>query len=549
MFNPIIYDTTLREGMQTPGGIGGSLEERVYAANLISRFADYIEVGMPANPVDFGIISAVRDSFEQNGRKTGIAVLCRLRNEEIDSAAEAFRNYQKTLAHIFIGTSEEHRKWRFNGARKKEDYESGIQQTVAHAASKGFSHVMFSPEDSYRTFHESPEDFFDFVNAAIRGYGKRSGNLILNFPDTIGMSTISEFDQMLDEIISKYGESIEISLHGHNDRGTSMQQAVEASINGKARWLQTTFGCLGERNGIAQTEAVIAALAEHGLKKYSKADQKLLVPYTTAILGALGRTIPDEALVSGSRTNVSTAGIHTAIASKSIATYHINGEKYGAKPVMEFGPTSGAEQVLSPLRSIGFMYRKHDKKLGAFVSSLKEQCNAEKRSLTETDVLYYAIKAFGSNDEPLKNIGYAITTKKGKKAAVELTASYDGQAVSAQKEANGPVEAMVGALEEILGRQPGSFHLVQFRPSVVPKIPAKYLAWEKGRYPEVPSGLGIGSDFRQHVGIMNGSGRVYYGFASGEDTFQAIADACTDAVVKMAAIERWEKTSHKSPLK
>ncbi|MFH1181723.1 MAG: hypothetical protein V1702_02080 [Candidatus Woesearchaeota archaeon] len=536
---PIIYDTTLREGMQTPGGIGGSLEERVYAANLISRFADYVEVGMPANTVDFDIISEIRKSFEENRRQAGIAVLCRLKNEEIDSAVDALAGYHNTLAHIFIGTSEEHRRVRFKGRWELSDYESGIEQVVAYSASKGFSRVMFSPEDSFRTFKESPQDFFRFVDAAVRGYGAGEEKLILNFPDTVGLSTISEFDSMLDSIISRYGSSIEISLHGHNDRGSSIQQALDAFTKGKARWLQTTFGNLGERNGIAQTEAVIVALAERGFCRHSADDFKQLVPYTAAILGALGRTVPDEAIVSGSRTNVSTAGIHTDIASKDIATYHINGDKYGATPAMEFGPTSGAEQLLSLLEGIGFSFEKSDEALKEFVDERKEQCNREKRSLSETDILYHAVKTFGDIEDPMKDVSYSIKTEKSKKTAVDLSCSYTGNKATSSSEANGAVEAIVGALDKIVSRESGHLHLVQFNPSVAPKIPAKYLQWEQGKYPDVPSGLDIGSDFRLQTGIMNGSGRIYNGFASGEDTFQTIADSCIDAVVKMAAIERW----------
>ncbi|MBN2454505.1 hypothetical protein JXB11_03080 [Candidatus Woesearchaeota archaeon] len=532
--NPIIYDATLREGMQTPGGIGGSLEERVYAANLISRFADYVEVGMPANTVDSEVIKAVRGSFEKQGKDTGIAVLCLLKESDIDSAVEALDGYQNSLAHIFIGTSEKHRKIR-KKEWEKSDYEKNIEKVVGYAASKGFTQIMFSPEDSFRTFAESPDDFFRFVDAAVEGYGEREGKLILNFPDTIGMSTISEFDAMLDAIIERYGRSIEISLHGHNDRGTSVQQAVEACIKGKAGWLQTTFGNLGERNGIAQTEAVIAALAERGIGRYSDEDLKQLVPYTVAILGALGRTVPDEALVSGSRTNISTAGIHTHLTSKDIEAYHISGSKYGAEPVMEFGPTSGAEQVLPLLDSIGLRFDKHDKVLTSFVGAMKEQCNREKRSLTETDILYNAVMEFGNIEKPLKWISYTITTGNGRRTSVKLSCTYNGENFGIRKEADGAVEALVGALEEALGKE---LKLVDFKPSVVPKIPQKYLHWT-GQYPEVPSGLDIGSDFRLQTGIMNG-GRVYSGFASGEDTFQTIADSCIDAVLKMAAIERWE---------
>ncbi|MBW2965847.1 hypothetical protein KY342_01945, partial [Candidatus Woesearchaeota archaeon] len=120
-FEPVIYDTTLREGLQTPGGIGGNLAERIYAANLIARFADWVELGMPANNVDYKIIEAVKGSFIENEREAGIAVLCRNKEFDIDRAEEVLQGYHTTLAHLFIGTSQEHRNHRFKGGWTKED--------------------------------------------------------------------------------------------------------------------------------------------------------------------------------------------------------------------------------------------------------------------------------------------------------------------------------------------------------------------------------------------------------------------------------------------
>ena len=140
-----IYDTNLREGMQTTGGIGGSLDERIYAANLISRFSDWVELGMPANDVEYKIIDAIKYSFIGSDREAGIAVLCRNKEHDIDRAEKVLEGYHKTLAHLFIGTSEEHRNSRFGGKWSKEDYVGNIEQMVEYAASKNFTRVMFSP--------------------------------------------------------------------------------------------------------------------------------------------------------------------------------------------------------------------------------------------------------------------------------------------------------------------------------------------------------------------------------------------------------------------
>jgi len=548
----IIFDTTLREGMQTPGGIGGTLEERVYAANLISRFADFVELGMPANAVDYGIISAIKESFIENRRESGIAVLCRIRKDDIDKGEKVLERYHKTCAHLFVGTSEEHRDNRFRGEWTPEDYERNIENMLAYAAEKDFDYIMFSPEDSYRTFQESHKLFFMFVDAAIRGYergnkGKRKTKLILNFPDTVGLSTLTEFDGMLDKIIERYGKSIEICLHGHDDNGTSTPQAQEEYIKGKARWLQTTFGKLGERNGIAQTEAVIAGLINRGyLKRKSYFESKdLVVPYAKAILAALGRIIPEEALVSGYRTNVSTAGIHTDIASKDNATYHINGTKFGATPVLEFGPTSGSEQIRPLLHELGFEFEKHDPTLDRFANELKQQCNDEKRSLTETDVMYQAVKIFGNVEDPMQNIGYRIVIETGFKPTVEMDGEYNGHKFHlTTDETEGSIEGIISGLDEVINSEgERTLSLVKFEPTVVPKIPAEYLTWTPGEFPRVPEGLDMHSDLRVITGIRNKSAtnghEVYYGYACEEDSAGTMFDSVIDAIVKMTTIEKY----------
>lgn len=561
-WEPVIYDTTLREGMQTPGGIGGSLDERIYAANLIARYADYAELGMPANEVDFKTLSAIKDSFIENSREAGIAVLCRIKEHDIDRAEEVLKGYDNTVAHLFIGTSEEHRRTRFKGKWATKDYEDNIERMVAYAASKDFKRIMFSPEDSFRTFQENPKQFFRFVDAAIRGYEKeRSGRrerFILNFPDTVGKSIVSEFERMLDAIIERYRDKIEISLHGHDDSGTATPQAVEGFAARKARWLQTTFAKLGERNGIAQTEAVINQIEQRGFlknKRYGQEESlKELGPSTIAILAALGRTVPYEALVTGYRTNVSTAGIHTDIAATNALAYHINGDRYGIKPILEFGPTSGREQLLPLLGKIGFEFDKKDTKLEEFSNILKTMSNDEKRSLTETDAMYRAVRFFGGVEDCLTDMHYKIETESGKPAMIKMRYKFNGKEGEVEYSDNGAVEAVIGALNLVINPSGDKIlHLARFEPRVVPRIPVEYLHWEKGQYPHTAIDLDVHSDLRVQTAIRNTSAtngqETYFGIASEECSFKTIADSLIDAVKKMATIERWYVVRESIPQK
>jgi 2-isopropylmalate synthase len=549
----IIFDTTIREGMQTPGGIGASLDEKIYAANLISRYADWIELGMPANPADRKDIAAIVDSLKKNQRDVGVAVLCRNNHYDIDQAVATIGHYQRSMAHLFIGTSDEHRSNRFDGKWKVEDYEKNIEDSVRYAASKSFERVMFSPEDAYRTFNENPEFFFRFVDAAINGYEEgsksvgRKSKLILNFPDTVGASTIDEFKGMISKIKERYSDKIEISVHGHNDSSASNQQAIMCYFDGTVDVIQTTFGMLGERNGIAQTEAVIAMLNERGAldkKKYNDKMLKELVPATYAILGALGKTVPDVAQVSGRRTNVSVAGIHTEIAKNDNNTYHCYGTRYGALPELEFSVTSGAGQIIPVLQKIGIVKDKKDPAIADFVNKMKEVCNAEKRMLCETDVMYAAIHYFGNMEDPMIIEDYSVVIHRNKPVEVNVIGTYKGRKFSIEREQAGTLEAFIAGFNQVINSGNGkSLKLVNFIPEVRPRIPQEYLTWEAGSYPKVPRGLNLESDMQVSTAIKNScptnGDRIYYGFAKAEDSVKPIIESAIDAIVKMCAIEKW----------
>ena len=210
--DPIIFDTTLREGFQTPGGIGGSLEERVYVAALIQNYAHWVELGMPANNVEYNFISAIRDRFLQEKYPVGIAVLARCQDLDVERSAEVMSNYTNNLIHLFIGTSEQHRNVRFGG-KDEEFYVELISKFVEKASANPiFSRVMFSPEDSYRAWDQNPEAFMRFISAAKNGYERgnkrvgRKDSVIFNLPDTTGASTVERFCQLVERVNTEFGD-------------------------------------------------------------------------------------------------------------------------------------------------------------------------------------------------------------------------------------------------------------------------------------------------------------------------------------------------------
>jgi 2-isopropylmalate synthase len=545
---PVIFDSTLREGFQTPGGIGASLEERVYAASLIQKYADWVEIGMPANNVDYEIIDAIIDRFNADKRSAGIAVLARCADLDIERSAEVLASYSNSLIHLFVGTSDEHRKIRFGG--KDEDfYADLIRNSVQKAAARPeFSRVMFSPEDSYRTFMHNKENLARFVQAAKDGY--ESGNkkvgrvnpIIFNLPDTVGYSTIEEFNSLIGYVQEKFKDDVEWSIHCHNDNGMSQAHAIDMYQRYGVNWLQTTFAQLGERNGISSTDLMVKMLSERGYlnnpRIVSKENIKELDPTTKAILWALGRQVPDEHL---DRTMVSTGGIHTDLVRKDTNTYHIRGSEYGSQVIIELGPTSGSNQVKSLLEKFGVPY--DQKRIEQFTDKIKAESNERKSPLDITTILYDAQTYFnGKNpDEGIKVIDYLVSTTKEGLTKLIMVGTIGEKHFNEVYESNGPVEAAMGLLNNVINKIKGAngeIHLESYKPRVIPVLDKKYLIWPAGSNPDMPENVGKDAHLGISLTFRNGSG-VYQGWARHENSTIAEVNAVIDGMSKMYALQKW----------
>ena len=549
--HPIMYDATLREGFQTPGGIGGSLEERMYAAALIQNYADWVELGMPANNVDFKIIKAIKDRFKKEDYQAGIAVLARCHPLDIERAAEVMEDYHTSLIHLFIGTSPEHRSVRFGGKLSDEEYEAMIENSAANASSrKVFSRVMFSPEDAYRTFKEDRIGFTKFLLAAIKGYENGNANvgrkapLVINLPDTVGYSTIEEFNQMIEYVQRVFGGKIEISVHHHDDSKMATAATINSFEKYRVPWLQTTFGQLGERNGIAPTDLVLKILNERGYIQNERIinpeNLQELDKVTRAVLWVLGRQVPEEHL---KRPNTTTAGIHSDLVIKAAQTYHIFGDGYGSKVYVELGPTSGSRQVMDVLDSFGVKYDKSS--IGLFTDKLKETANNRKSPLSITHILYEAHLYFnGNNDDGLIVRDYREQTTDDGKTILTIKGTIDKKPFNKIQIANGPVEAAMEALNDVINEHKiinEEISLEDYGLRVIPVLSDEYLRWEIKSKPKIPEQVGKNAHLAIALVFKNGSGQTYEGWARHENSTKAEIDAVIDGITKMYALQKWNE--------
>ena len=545
--DPIIFDTTLREGFQTPGGIGGSLEERVYAAAIIQRFAHWVELGIPANPVDYPIISAIRDTFKEKGYPAGIAVLARCNPADIEKSAEVMGTYEPNMIHLFVGTSEQHRKNRFKQQKSVNEYQQLIKDSVQMAASSPvFSRVMFSPEDAYRTFMQDPELLIEFINAAKEGYDAgnntvgRQQPIIFNLPDTVGYSTIMEFGGMIQKVQEVLGDSIELSVHGHNDSKMALAQAIDVYQRFGVPWIQTTRGQLGERNGIASTEDVIKVLVERGVLRDSRITEaenlKDLDASTRAVLWALGRDVPEEHL---DRVCISTAGIHTDLTTKDTSTYHIHGDRFGSVPIIELGPTSGRAQVIDLLEKHEIEYT--EDRLVVFTDQLKKVANERKSPLSTTHVLYEAMREFCGCKPRLSVDRYTVTTTEEGSTRLIMRGQIDGRRFNVVNDSYGPVEASMDLLNKLINRERGTNEIIQlysYKTRIIPVLGKEFLIWD-GQLPKMPQSIGNDAHLAISLTFLNGSG-TYHGWARHRNSTNAEVEAVIDGMTKMYTLQQEE---------
>ena len=246
----LIFDTTLRDGEQSPGATL-NVDEKLKIARQLARLGvDIIEAGFPfASPGDF---TAVQQIAEQVGTPDGptICGLARATGQDIEAAGRAIAPAAKGRIHTFIATSDIHMQYKL---RKSREEVLGITQEMVAFAKTFTDDVEFSPEDAGRS---DPEFLYQVLTAAIA-----AGTTTVNIPDTVGYLTPTEFGNLIRGIsqnVPNIDQAI-ISVHGHNDLGLAVANFLEAVKNG-ARQLECTINGIGERAGNAALEELVMAL-------------------------------------------------------------------------------------------------------------------------------------------------------------------------------------------------------------------------------------------------------------------------------------------------
>ena len=350
-----IFDTTLRDGEQSPGATMTSAEKLEVARNLARMGVDIIEAGFPAaSPDDLEAVRRIAlevgrpASGESDARVPIIAGLARANKPDIDKAWEAIQGAAKPRIHTFLATSAIHMKHKLK--MDPEEVIQRVSEMVAYAKSK-CADVEFSPEDAGRS---EPEFLYIVLGEAIK-----SGATTLNIPDTVGYTTPEEYYALIDGIIKNtpgMHDGITVSVHCHDDLGMATANTL-AGIRAGARQAEVTVNGIGERAGNTSMEEVVMSLKtrkpvynlETGIEttQFSRVS-KLVSNYTGIVVQ------PNKAIV-GANAFAHEAGIHQDGMLKHQTTYEImRPEDVGVNQTkLVLGKHSGRHALKNRLAEMG----------------------------------------------------------------------------------------------------------------------------------------------------------------------------------------------------
>lgn len=438
----IIFDTTLRDGEQSPGASMNLGEKLEIARQLQGLGVDVIEAGFPiASPGDFEAVQAIAREIQG----PTICGLARCAEADIRRAGDAVRDAAKPRIHTFISTSDIHIEHQLRSTR--DAVLSKARECVALAKSL-VDDVEFSPMDASR----SDIGFMYRVLEAVI----EEGATTLNIPDTVGYATPVEYRDLIAGIIKNVrgADKVILSSHTHDDLGLAVANAL-AAVEGGARQVECTINGIGERAGNASLEEIVMAVkTRHDYYKVTTGiNTRLLVPASRKLSHITGLAVPRNKAVVGQNAFAHESGIHQDGMLKHRNTYEImNPEDVGLpKTEIVLGKHSGRHALRKRVEELG--YHIDDNQFAQLFDQFKALAD-RKKSVYDADVeaLAEAILHRGSV-APLWTLE-AFTTNAGTgtipMAAVCLWRK-DGQIIKDAAMGDGPIDAIFTTIERITG--------------------------------------------------------------------------------------------------
>ncbi|GIW98197.1 MAG: 2-isopropylmalate synthase [Pirellulaceae bacterium] len=437
----IIFDTTLRDGEQSPGA-SMNLNEKLEVAQALAELGvDVIEAGFPiASPGDFAAVREIANTV----RGPTICGLARCNTADIERAWEALKGATRPRIHVFLATSAIHREFKLR--MTQEEIVARAVQGVQLAA-KYCDDIEFSPEDAARTEH----DFLcRVVEAAID-----AGATTINIPDTVGYAVPSEMYDRFRMLLNRVPniDRCVLSVHCHDDLGLAVANSL-AAVEAGCGQIECTINGIGERAGNCALEEVVMALrtrSDH-YQCETAINTKRLVPTSRLVSKVTGLEVQRNKAIVGRNAFAHESGIHQDGMLKEPSTYEImRPEDVGfAKTDLVLGKHSGRAALSDRIRALGFSLTAEQLQ---HVFEQFKQLADKKKSIYDGDIVALVQQEIsGQADEAWRLVRFDVTSGTGHPPRVSLTLSHRGNEVSEEvAQGDGPIDAAFWAVEKITG--------------------------------------------------------------------------------------------------
>ncbi len=447
----IIFDTTLRDGEQSPG-FSMNLHEKIRMAEALTELGvDVLEAGFPiASPGDFESVKAIADSVGQRDDSPVICGLARSGREDITRAGDAVRSAKRKRIHSFIATSPLHMKVKLR--MEPEEVLQAVSDSVELARSFT-DDVEWSAEDGTRT---DPDFLCRCVEAAIR-----AGATTINIPDTVGYALPEDMERIFTMVRTRVpgADTIILSTHNHNDLGLAVANTL-AALKAGARQIESTINGIGERAGNASLEeAIMAIRTRQDAVPYTNNVKTTNILRVSKMLSTItGFDVQPNKAIVGRNAFAHEAGIHQDGVLKDASTYEVmTPESVGwTKNSLVLGKHSGRAAFRDRLDQLG--YKVGANQLNDAFRRFKDLAD-RKKVVFDEDLVALVDDEVMRDHEHVRFVSLDLHAGSKGPARAQLELDVDGEVKSAEATGNGPVDATFNAIQAIF---PHTANLVLF---------------------------------------------------------------------------------------
>ena len=441
--NLVIFDTTLRDGEQSPGA-SMTKDEKVRIAKALEKLGvDVIEAGFAVSSQgDFDAVQAIANTVKESR----ICSLSRAVKGDIEAAAQALKGAEAGRIHTFIATSPIHMKYKL----QMEPDQVMDQAIAAVKLARGFiDDVEFSLEDASRTEF----DFMCQITEAVINAGAST----INLPDTVGYTDPGEYGAMIERLLNTVpnADKAIFSVHCHNDLGLAVANSL-AAVKAGARQVECTINGLGERAGNASLEEIVMAIRTRKdiFPVQTDIDTTQIVPTSRLVSSVTGFPVQPNKAIVGANAFAHESGIHQDGILKFRETYEImKAEDVGwSTNKLSLGKLSGRAAFAARLEELGINFESKDDFNQAF-TRFKDLADKKREIFDEDLQALVSDVQIEAEDDAITVIDLEVLTKTGQLPKAKICINYQDQEHQSEASGDGAVDAIFNAIEKLINSQ------------------------------------------------------------------------------------------------